>query len=213
MFLDDQVQALVLASSGLTVESVDALAEYVQSIQPTATRHEGWNGIAQLRNTLGDTDGEFAAWQEAYGCVADLQLFNWGWHRVLWWWSTRDQLSKKQKAFVLEVAQRTAEVSERLSEEDPGYYDPALFLTRRLQIHAMAAYMNRDKPLANSLMERCVKLAPGSPEYRARSAAYAKGEADGYFNAYSDYDAAWSPDGRRVLFTSTRDRNPRTLRC
>ncbi len=208
MYLQEHLRASLQPARSLTPELVAQLSEYVAELEAPGARHRGWNEVANLHNALADLDAEFAALQRAYADVRDLQVFNWGWSNVLWWWSNRDVLSKDQRRFVLEVARRTAEVSERLSEEDPAYYDPGLFLTRRLHVLAMALHMNGERDEAKQIMRRCVELYPVNGEYRARLAAYEAGQDDGYFNSYSDYDASWSPDGRHVVFTSTRDGNP-----
>ena len=207
LYLEDRLRDLFGPAPELTPALVDQLAAYVEEIEPAHAKHEGWDRVALLRNALGDLHGELEARRRAFPHVRDTQLFNWGWTNGLWWWSNRDVLSRKEKAFALEVARKTVAVSERLSAEDPGYYDPGLFLTRRLNMLAMILHMHGEKKEAEALMERCVELYPQSSEYEARLASYAGNDGDGYFNGYSDYDASWSPDGRKVVFTSTRDRN------
>ena len=207
MYLQDKARELLMPAPVLTPSLVEELSAYVESIVPATTRQSGWDKVAELQNAIGNWDAEFAAWRKAFPDVPDRQLYNWGWNRGLWWWSNRDHLSKSEKDFALEVARKTVAVSERLSAEDPGYYDPGLFLTRRLNMLAMVLYMQGEKKEASALMKRCVELYPASDEYRARHQAYTDGGPDGYFNTYSDYDASWSPNGKKLVFTSTRDRN------
>ena len=207
MYLSDKVAEVFGSAPTLTEGLIDQLISYVEQIKPVNTKHAGWDRVATLQSAIGDFDGEFEAWRKAFPHVRDTQLFNWGWRNGLWWWSNRDVLSKEQKSFALEVARKTAAVSERLSKEDPGYYDPGLFLTRRLNMLAMVLHMNGEKDEATALMERCVKLYPVSGEYQARLAAYKEHREDANFSGYNDFDASWSPDGKKVVFTSTRDRN------
>ena len=206
MYYQDKLRSIAASAAMLTSDHVRELAEHVQAIVPDETRRNGWDQIASMQNALGNWKGEMQAWRNAFPLVRDLPLYNWGWSRNQWWWSNRDALSKKDKAFALEVARRTAEVCERLSKEDPDYYDPAIFLTRRLNTLAMTLYMNGDKEEATAVMKRCVMLNP-SDEFTARYAAYRAGGDDDYFAPYSDFDASWSPNGKKVVFTSTRDRN------
>ena len=207
MYLQDKARELLLPAPVLTPSLVEELAAYVETIGPTAARQTGWDRVAELQNAVGNWEAEFAARRQAFPHVPDRQLYNWGWRRGLWWWSNRDRLSKDQKNFALEVARKTVAVSERLSAEDPGYYDPGLFLTRRLNMLAMVLYMHGEKKEASALMKRCVDLYPASHEYKARNQAFAEKKPDGYFNAYADFDASWSPNGKKIIFTSTRDRN------
>ncbi|MEM7201031.1 MAG: LpqB family beta-propeller domain-containing protein [Planctomycetota bacterium] len=207
MILEEKAREALWPAPKLRVGLVRRLADHVATIEPASIRRTGWERIAGLHNSLGDWDEEFAAWQRAYADVTDDALFNWGWSRCRWWWSNRDILSKSQKDFALEVARRTAEVCERLSAEDPEYFDPGLFLTRRLQTLAMMLYFHGEREEATAIMERCVALSPSNAEYGARLAAYRAGAADEAFQGYADYGASWSPTGKEVAFTSTRDGN------
>lgn len=207
MYYREKLHEIMGGSMVLSPDHARALTEYVQTIVPHDTRRRGWDQVATVQNALGNRKGEMVAWREAFPLVRDEQLFNWGWSKVLWWWSNRDVLSKKDKEFALEVARKTAAVSERLSEEDPAYYDPAIFLTRRLNTLAMALYMNDEGDEARAVIERCTSLHPSNAEFAARLEAYADEASDGYFSPYSDYDASWSPNGKKIIFTSTRDRN------
>lgn len=208
MFLSERSDQIVRSAHELTPKLVQALAAYVATIEPETTRRKGWDDVASLYNVLGDTESEMQAFRKGFPLVEDLQLYNWGWTNGLWWWSNRDALSKEDKAFALEVARKTVAVSERLSAEDPGYYDPGLFLTRRLNLLAMILHMNGKRKDAIELMERCVGIYPVSGEYQARLAAYKGKQPDMNFGGYIDYGASWSPNGRKLLFTSTRDGNP-----
>ena len=208
MYLQDRVDELMRSTNELTPALVEELRTYVAGIAPANARRLGWDQVARLHQALDNRDGEMQARREAFPLVSDGKLYNWGWTNGRWWWSNRDVLTKKDRAFVLEVARKTAEVSERLSEEDPSYYDPGIFLTRRLHFLGQAFYMNGKKKDAIAQLERCVELLPSNGEFQARLAAYRSSATDGPLGAYSDYGASWSPNGRKLLFTSTRDGNP-----
>ncbi len=207
LHLTDAFQSMYVPAQSLDDLDQKALSRHIENIGPDEVRQEAWDRMAELENARGDRGAEIKAYRQAFPLVADGRLFNWGWNKALWLWSNRDVLSRSEKQFALEIARKTAAVSERLSQEDPGYYDPAIFLTRRLNVLGMCLNMNGKRKEAIAQLERCVELSPQSGEYRARLDAYREGREDRNFAGYSDYRGSWSPDGRSVVFTSNRDGN------
>ena len=203
LHLDDAIAAVrdgATRPDELDVARLYALAE---TVVPSDVLYQCWSAIAQIENVRGDLEAQFAAYDKALPHVPDGSLFNWGYQAALEIWSHRDVASRADKQIALKIARRTAEVSEALSEEDPDYYDPSIFLTRRLDALARCLYMNGKKKEAIATAQRCVDLGHDDT-HSYRLDAYRSGGDDRVFRAHRDIEPVWSPDGKKVLFASDR---------
>ena len=116
------------------------------------------------------------ALMEGWPHTPEAQQMNWGRELVGNFWDMRDELTKKEKMFALQVAEMSSERAlEIYAMEDPppalageGYFDdPAAFVADKLDGLACAFYMNGKRRKALETSRRALELDPGVPEHQA----------------------------------------------
>ncbi len=146
--------------------------DHVRRIRPREVAFEGWNWIAALENAGGRRERARAAWMEAFPFVSELEITDWA-DEVVWaLWDARQNLTKREQRFALDVAQRA--VARALTLLEPGTAtapppDEELvrYVARMHDALACAWYMNKKRDKAIATLQRSLELDPGVAEHLA----------------------------------------------
>ena len=214
LLLNDALSAAVAEATTPAEIDLAALYAHAEQVGLPDVAFTCWSNIATIETCVNGVESELAALARAWPLAPESRKVFWGQSMADWLWSCRDELDKQHKQLALEMAAIAAERAELIADAGTDGFgnsyngnDPDGFLAGFVNTHARCAYMNGMVPEARELAAFAVKLAPASPEYTARLAAYEARDSDGNFHVYSDSRPVWSPNGKQILFTSDRDGN------
>ena len=126
-----------------------------------------WLLMGAVQNELGSKARSREAYREAWLHVPESEVAPVG-NGIAWgFWVERDGLTKEEKRFALQLAQRA---TERIEEESHDPIEQAMYFDTL----ACCYYMNGKRAKALELAKRCMELAPDDPAYRDRYELFKK---------------------------------------
>ncbi len=213
LHMADVTTAMTKEATRVSEVELDSLYAFAEKARHPDVTFAAWATIAANENARGNTKAEHAALHAAWAAVPAANVLNWGNSTALWLWSNRDVLSKEDRALALDMAVKAVEKAELLrnggSDGASSYSgdDYEAFLADRLTTLIKCQAMNGKRKDALALVDRCRELDPENPVHERFAKLLKKKKDLGVADAYHDTRPVWSPDGKKVMYTSDRDGN------
>lgn len=163
------VQAASDPSDPSTLDLTPAYRHLPRVKQETVV-FSGWDWVAQIEDSRGDRPKARKAYMAAWPHIQDASVFGWGGEIVRRYWDNRDELTRRDKKFALEVALAAAEkaqalidsgqAAEQLDDEDRN--------TVALAFSGLASsyFMNGQRAKALEAIDRSIQIDAENEGYR-----------------------------------------------
>lgn len=172
-FWEVRTQAL---SQGVPKDvDVGPVVAHVEEIKLQQVRFEAWIWLAGFEYEREARADARKAYVRAHENVAEDDALNFGIQTARVFWLMRDELDRKEKKFMLDIARASAERARKLDSAQGNFgndefevesYDQ--YLAMALDSQAMAEYVNGNSRRAIGLVEECIQLWPDGEEYPGR---------------------------------------------
>jgi hypothetical protein len=184
--LQDAIDDIVAAAGpdGPPAWDTAPLMDALESIENERARFEGFARLADIEQARGQPGLALEALRSAWERIPPTLVLDWGMDLVFIFWEREDEVEGEPE-LMLEVAEQVAAWAEEVVDpegDDHGYTLPAgpdetpeMWLSRRLDALALAAFSNGDVDRAVALAERCQTLWPENEEYAGRVGLFLAG--------------------------------------
>jgi hypothetical protein len=184
--LQDAIDDIVAAAGpdGPPAWDTTPLMDALESIENERARFEGFARLADIEQARGQPGLALEALRSAWQRIPPTLVLDWGMDLVFIFWE-REDVVEGEPELMLEVAEQVAAWAEEVVDpegDDHGYTLPAgpdetpeMWLSRRLDALALAAFSNGDVDRAVALAERCQTLWPDNEEYAGRVGLFLAG--------------------------------------